>query len=106
MPAGARVGALVHRVLESADFAAPDLTAELTERVAEQQAQGRVEIGDPSVVTAGLAAAVETPFSDGVSALRLRNLRRGGRVGEPEVERPPAGGGEPDPRGGHGDGGC
>jgi len=95
MPAGARVGTFVHRVLEATDFAAPDLIAELTERVGECQAQGGVEIGEPELVTAGLAAAIETPFFDAPTALRLRDLRRADRLDELEFELPLAGGDTP-----------
>ena len=40
MPAGVRVGTFVHRVFEAADFAAPDLGAELAARVAEARRRG------------------------------------------------------------------
>lgn len=95
MPVGARVGTFVHRVLEATDFAAVDLPAELAARVAQVQARGGVEIGDPALVTAGLAAAIETPFSGAAGALRLRDLRRADRLDELEFELPLAGGDTP-----------
>jgi exodeoxyribonuclease V beta subunit len=95
MPAGARVGTFVHSVLEASDFAAGDLIAELTERIADQQLRGRVDIGDPTLVAAGLAAAIETPFGVRASELRLRDLGRADRLDELEFELPLAGGDSP-----------
>jgi exodeoxyribonuclease V beta subunit len=91
MPVGARVGTFVHRVLEATDFAAPDLTAELSEQIAIQQARGRVEVGDSDMVATGLAAAIATPF-DG---LRLRDVARADRLDELAFELPLAGGDAP-----------
>ena len=93
MPAGARVGTFVHHVLEATDFAAGDLVAELGERIAAEQARGRVEIGDPEQVALGLAAAVSTPFDEGGPA--LRSLTRADRLDELGFELPLAGGDEP-----------
>jgi exodeoxyribonuclease V beta subunit len=93
MPAGARVGTFVHHVLEATDFAADDLVAELGERIAAEQARGRVEIGDAEQVALGLAAAVSTPFGDGGPA--LRSLTRADRLDELGFELPLAGGDEP-----------
>jgi exodeoxyribonuclease V beta subunit len=92
MPAGVRVGTFVHRVLEMTDFAAPDLDAELSERVGELQAWRPVDIGDPAVAVAGLRAAIETPLGDG---LRLRDIARADRLDELEFELPLAGGDAP-----------
>jgi exodeoxyribonuclease V beta subunit len=93
MPAGARVGTFIHHVLEATDFAAADLTAELGERIAAEQARGRVEIGDPEQVASGLAAAIETPFHPG--SVALRSLHREDRLDELTFELPLAGGDEP-----------
>ena len=46
MPVGLHVGTLVHRVLEAADFAAPDLEAELAARIAAGQGWRHVDLGD------------------------------------------------------------
>jgi exodeoxyribonuclease V beta subunit len=92
MPAGPRVGTFVHSVLEATDFAAPDLTAELGERIALEQARGSVDVGDPAQLASGLMAAIETPFS---GALRLRDLARADRLDELEFELPLAGGDTP-----------
>jgi exodeoxyribonuclease V beta subunit len=91
MPAGARVGTFVHRVLEATDFAAPDLAAEVAARVAETQARRPAEIGDSAAAVAGLRAAIETPIGD----LRLRDLTRADRLDELAFELPLAGGDAP-----------
>jgi exodeoxyribonuclease V beta subunit len=92
MPAGAEIGTFVHRVLEAIDFAAPDLDAELAEAIAAVQARRPVELGDPAAVAAGLRAAIETPFLDG---LRLRDLARADRLDELDFEFPLVGGDRP-----------
>ncbi len=92
MPAGTSVGTFVHRVLEATDFAAADLDAELSTRVAEVQARRAVEIGDRAAVITGLRAAIETPLAGG---LRLRDLTRADRLDELDFEFPLVGGDEP-----------
>ena len=79
-------------MLEAIDFAAPDLDAELTEAIAAVQARRPVELGDPAAVVAGLRAAIETPFLDG---LRLRDLARADRLDELDFELPLVGGDRP-----------
>jgi len=95
MPAGVHVGTFVHRVLEAADFAAPDLDAELAGRVAATQARRQVEIGDPAAVVTGLRAAIETPLGPLVAGTRLRDVRRADRLDELDFELPLAGGDVP-----------
>jgi exodeoxyribonuclease V beta subunit len=95
MGVGVRVGTLVHTVLEAADFAAPDLRAELAARVAECQARRRVEIGEPEHVVEGLAAAIETPLGPLVGDLRLRDVARADRLDELAFELPLVGGDDP-----------
>jgi exodeoxyribonuclease V beta subunit len=95
MPVGARVGTFVHSVLEATDFAAVELMAGLTERIAEEQLRGRVDIGDPALVAAGLAAAIETPLGGRAGGLRLRDVGRADRLDELEFELPLAGGDSP-----------
>jgi exodeoxyribonuclease V beta subunit len=94
MPAGARIGTFIHRVLEATDFAAPDLEAELAVRVDEVQAYRPVEIGDRALVVAGLRAAIETPLGD----YRLRDLARADRLDELDFELPLVGGDTPTSR--------
>ncbi len=95
MPAGARVGTFVHRVLEATDFAAADLEAELAERVAGELARRPVEVGDRAAVVAGLRAAIETPLGSLAAGVRLRDLRRADRLDELDFELPLAGGDAP-----------
>ena len=95
MPAGVRIGTFVHRVLEATDFAAPDLDAELTARVAEAQVRRHTEIGDATAVVAGLRAAIETPLGPRFGGLRLRDVERADRLDELVFELPLAGGDRP-----------
>jgi exodeoxyribonuclease V beta subunit len=95
MPVGARMGTFVHSVMEATDFAAPDLPAELIERIAAEQLRGSVDIGDAAVVAAGLAAAIETPFGGPAGELRLRDVGRADRLDELVFELPLAGGDSP-----------
>ncbi len=92
MPIGARVGTFIHRVLAASDFNADDLRAELSSEVALEQAGSRLDVGDPAVVVAGLAAAIETPVT---GEWRLRDVARGDRLDELEFELPLAGGDTP-----------
>jgi exodeoxyribonuclease V beta subunit len=93
-PVGVRFGTFVHGVLESSDFAAPDLDAELAERVAAWSRQS-AEFGDPAGVVAGLRAAIETPLGTLVDGLRLRDVARADRLDELGFELPLVGGDEP-----------
>jgi exodeoxyribonuclease V beta subunit len=95
MGVGVRVGTLVHRVLEAADFTAPDLRAELAAHIAEAQARRRVELGDAEHVVMGLAAAIETPLGPLVGDLRLRDVARADRLDELAFELPLVGGDDP-----------
>ncbi|MDX6682052.1 MAG: exodeoxyribonuclease beta subunit, partial [Solirubrobacteraceae bacterium] len=88
MPAGLRVGTLVHRVLEATDFTATDLDAELGARMAAAQARRHVEIGDPAIVVAGLRAALETPLGPLLGGARLRDVARADRLDELDFELP------------------
>jgi exodeoxyribonuclease V beta subunit len=80
MEAGARAGTFVHRVLERADFTAPDLDAELAAAGVQDAA-----------VRAGLGAAIETPLGPLVGELRLRDIARADRLDELAFELPLAG---------------
>jgi exodeoxyribonuclease V beta subunit len=94
MPAGVNVGTFVHRLLQVADFAAPDLEAELHAHVA---AAGRraTDAGDPAVVVAGVAAALRTPLGPLLSGRALRDVARADRLDELAFELPLAGGDDP-----------
>ncbi len=95
MPVGLHVGTLVHRMLETADFAAPDLDAELGTRIAEGQGWRHVDLGDPGVAAAGLSAALRTPLGPLLGGTRLCDIERADRLDELEFELPLAGGDEP-----------
>ena len=93
MPAGVLVGTVVHQLLQDADFAAPDLDAELRARLA----AGRrpASLGDPAVVVAGLSAALRTPLGPLVAGRRLCDVTRADRLDELAFELPLAGGDTP-----------
>jgi exodeoxyribonuclease V beta subunit len=95
MAAGLDVGSFVHRLLEEADFAAPDLAAELAARVAQAQARRSVDVGDPAVVADGLRSALQTPLGPLLGGRRLCDVAREDRLDELEFELPLAGGDEP-----------
>ena len=95
MPAGAEIGTFVHRVLEATDFTAADLDTELALRVEESLARRPLDIGDPSVVVAGLRAAIETPLGSVLEGARLRDLARSDRLDELGFELPLVGGDTP-----------
>jgi exodeoxyribonuclease V beta subunit len=90
IPVGLHVGTFIHRLLEKADFDAPDLEAELVARVEEGRAWRSTDVGDP---VAGLAAALRTPLDAG--GLRLCDVARADRLDELTFELPLAGGDEP-----------
>jgi exodeoxyribonuclease V beta subunit len=95
MPVGVEVGTLVHRVLEVTDFAAADLSAELTQRLHEVQARRAVEIGNPGAVVEGLAAALQTPLGDVFDDQPLSRIAHADRLCELTFELPLAGGANP-----------
>jgi exodeoxyribonuclease V beta subunit len=95
MPGGADVGTFVHGVLEGADFTAGDLEAELWVSLEQTAAREAVEVGDRSLVVAGLAAAVETPLGPVAGEMRLRDIGRMDRVDELGFELPLCGGDTP-----------
>ncbi len=94
-PVGVDFGTFVHTVLEATDFAAPDLDAELAERVVGAQSRRALELGDPDRVVQGLRAAIETPLGSVVGGIRLRDVARANRLDELEFELPLAGGDAP-----------
>ena len=94
-PAGVDFGTFVHAVFEATDFAAPDLDAELVERVAGAQSRRALDLGEPDLVASGLRSAIETPLGPVVGDLRLRDVARVDRLDELEFELPLAGGDDP-----------
>jgi exodeoxyribonuclease V beta subunit len=95
MPVGADVGTFIHRVMEATDFAAADLRAELVARIAEGRARRAVDIGDPELVSDGLAAMIATPLGAVVDGIALRDVVRADRLDELGFELPLAGGDAP-----------
>ena len=95
VPGGARVGTLVHDVLERTDFAADDLPTELDRACADSGVK-RVLEGHVDALVAGLALAIETPLGLGWDGRRLRDLRHADRLDEVRFDLPLAGGDHPD----------
>ena len=96
MPAGARVGTFVHRVLEATDFAAADLDAELAARVADElraAAGRRRRTGRRS--SPGCGRRSRRRSARPPAALRLRDVARADRLDELDFELPLAGGDAP-----------
>ena len=94
-PVGVDFGTFVHTVLEATDFAAPDLDAELADRVAAAQLRRALDLGDHDRVLQGLRAAIETPLGQVVGGIRLRDVALANRLDELEFELPLAGGDAP-----------
>ncbi len=94
MPAGARIGSLVHSVLERVDFSAADLAGQLSTQLDEQRGWA-VDIGPTEAVVAGLQAAIETPLGPVVDDLRLRDIGTADRLDELAFELPLVGGDAP-----------
>jgi exodeoxyribonuclease V beta subunit len=95
LPPGVDIGTFVHLVMEATDFAAPDVDAELSERIADVQGRRAVEIGAPAQLVAGLRAVLETPLGPVLGGLRLRDVARADRLDELGFELPLAGGDQP-----------
>jgi exodeoxyribonuclease V beta subunit len=94
-PGGARVGTLVHAVLESADFSADDLQTELAGRIADARRRRSVDVGDPDTLVTGLAAALTTPLGPLAAGSELRDLAPADRLNELTFELPLVGGDAP-----------
>lgn len=92
VPGGARVGTLVHEVLEHVDFAAPDLAGALAV-AARDAGVHRLVPGHVDDLVAGLVAALETPLGPGAEP--LRRLVRADRLDELSFDLPLAGGDTP-----------
>jgi exodeoxyribonuclease V beta subunit len=95
LPATTRVGTLVHRVLETTDFAAEDLAGELRRGIDERLARRHVDVGPADALAAGLQAAIETPLGPLAGDLRLRDLAPADRLDELTFELPLVGGDTP-----------
>ncbi len=92
LPGGVDTGTFVHRVLETADFAAPDLEAELARAVAASRSRYAAGLASPDAVVAALAASLTTPLGPGAGGITLRQVARADRLDEMGFELPLAGG--------------
>jgi len=97
VPGGARVGTLVHEVLERVDFAAADLDAELA-AAAEVASASRLVEGHEDVLVAGVALALQTPWGPAWDDVRLCDLTHRDRLDELAFDLPLAGGDRPHDR--------
>ena len=91
LPAGAGFGSLVHAVLEHADPEAPDLQAELRERVAEQLRWWPADV-TADQLAAALVPLHETPLGPLVPGHTLGRVPLRDRLRELDFEFPLAGG--------------
>ncbi|MFT4265116.1 MAG: UvrD-helicase domain-containing protein [Nocardioides sp.] len=91
LPAGAEFGSLVHAVLEHADPAATDFTAELRRHVAEQSRWWPVAASAEELAD-GLLPMNETPLGPLAAGLTLRDIGLGDRLRELDFEIPLTGG--------------
>lgn len=91
VPGGARVGTLVHEVLERSEFDAGDLPTELA-RACDVAGARRILEGHVDALVAGLALAIDTPLGPSWGGKRLRDLQRTDRLDEMTFDLPLAGG--------------
>ncbi|MEZ5094497.1 UvrD-helicase domain-containing protein [Nocardioides sp.] len=91
LPAGAGFGSLVHAVLEHADPEAPDLRAELLDRVTEQLGWWPVD-ATPEAIADALVPLHHTPLGPLAAGLTLADLPLRDRLCELDFEFPLAGG--------------
>ena len=94
VPGGARVGTLVHEVLERVDFAGPDLDAELA-AAADEAGAARLVEGHEDTLVAGVALALRTPWGPAWDDVRLCDLTHRDRLDELAFDLPLAGGDRP-----------
>jgi len=95
MPGGARVGTLVHSVMESVDFHAPDLVGEIRAGLDAGLSWQQLDLGDIDTVVGGLSVAIETPLGVVAEGFRLRDISRDDRLDEMSFELPLLGGDKP-----------
>ncbi len=94
IPGGARVGTLVHDILERTDFAAADLRGALA-AAAVQAGARRLLDGHVDALVAGLEVALETPLGPRLEGRRLCDLATADRLDELAFDLPLAGGDVP-----------
>ncbi|NNE95120.1 MAG: UvrD-helicase domain-containing protein [Acidimicrobiales bacterium] len=84
---GAAFGTLVHEVLEAIDFAAPDLTSEVAERVGTAVKWSDWD-ADAADLAGGLISAIETPLGPLFDGRRLRDFGTDDVLDEMSFELP------------------
>lgn len=94
VPRGAEVGTFVHRLLEEADFAAPDVATRIAAAATRADPSGRLA-GDPGTLAEGLALAMATPLGPHLPEVTLGQVGRADRLDELQFELPLAGGDRP-----------
>jgi len=95
LPPGTAFGTLVHAVLEVTDLTAPDLTAELTARCAEQLIHNPLPGVAAEALAEALAPVARTPLGALADDLRLVDIAPVDRLAELEFELPLSGGDQP-----------
>ena len=95
LPPGTAFGTLVHAVLEVTDLTAPDLTAELTARCAEQLIHNPLPGVAAEALAEALAPVARTPLGPLADDLRLVDIAPVDRLAELEFELPLSGGDQP-----------
>ncbi len=95
LPPGTAFGTLVHAVLEVTDLTAPDLTAELTARCAEQLIHNPLPGVAADALAEALAPVARTPLGPLADDLRLVDIAPADRLAELEFELPLSGGDQP-----------
>jgi exodeoxyribonuclease V beta subunit len=94
LPGGARIGTLVHRLLEAVEFDSPSLEHDLRTELAALLPLGGLQLDNPELLVRGLADALRTPLGVGEESPTLRELARADRLDELVFELPLAGGDE------------
>jgi len=94
VPGGARVGSLVHEILERIDFTDADLPAVLA-AAADDAGARRLMPGHLDALVAGLTAALSTPLGPVLDGRRLCDLAPADRLDELAFDLPLAGGDHP-----------
>ena len=96
LPTGTAFGTLVHAVFEVADLTAPDLTAELTARCAEQlHPQPPARRRRPTRWPKRWRPSARTPLGPLADGLRLADIAPADRLAELDFELPLGGGDQP-----------
>ena len=96
VPGGADTGTFIHRVLERTDFAAADLSAEVSAALSRVAASRGAPVERPDDMGDGLVAALTTPLHPLLPGFSLSGVARSDRLDELSFELPIVGGDDPD----------